>query len=121
MAKKIRPFELEIKLAKLHQNYAALRGQVHGLGYVLAGTVQKRQYRCGKPNCRCVTQGLLHGPYHQWTRKVRGKTVNINLDPTVAQQVQEWIQNNRKLRQLCYQMEQTSLAVLQTRTRLGKI
>jgi hypothetical protein len=121
MAKKNRPFDVEIKRAKLRQNYAALKAQVQALGYVLSGTVQKRQYRCGKPNCRCVTQGLLHGPYDQWTRKIRGKTVNINLDPESAQQVREWIQNNRKLRQLCHQLEKTSLAVLQTRPRMDKI
>jgi len=76
--------------------------------------VQRRQYQCGKPNCRCVTEGILHGPYYQWTRKVNGKAVNINLDTASAQQVKEWIQNNRKLSKLCRRLEKTSLAVLKT-------
>lgn len=82
--------------------------------YVLPGSVQKREFRCGKPNCRCMTQGTLHGPYIQWTRKVSGKTVNINLDPESAQQVQECIKNNRELRRLIQKMEKVSLAILQT-------
>jgi hypothetical protein len=61
-----------------------------------------------------VTEGILHGPYYQWTRKVNGKAVNINLDTASAQQVKEWIQNNRKLSKLCRRLEKTSLAVLKT-------
>jgi hypothetical protein len=25
-----------------------------------------------------MTKGILHGPYDQWTRKIGGKTVNLN-------------------------------------------
>ena len=108
------------RLAKLRQDYELAQSQIQALGYVLPGTVQKRQYRCGKPNCHCAIQGLLHGPYYQWTRKIAGKTVNINLDPQSAARVKEWIQNNRKLRRLCHRLEQTSVAVLQTSTNMEK-
>jgi hypothetical protein len=108
------------KLARVRQDYARAKAQIQALGYVLAGTVQKRQYRCGKPNCRCATTGRLHGPYYQWTRKINGKTVNINLDRVSAQQVKQWIQNNRKLRQLCRRLEKTSLAVLATTLSMNK-
>ncbi len=107
-------------LAKLRQDYQALKAQVQLLGYVIPGTVEKRLYRCGKPNCRCMTQGLLHGPYHQWTRKIRGKTVNINLDLESAKTVKEWIQNNRKLRALCRRLEKISLAALQISLNVNK-
>jgi len=110
----------EAKLAKLRQDYEAAKAKIQALGYVLPGTVQKRQYRCGKPNCRCVTEGILHGPYYQWTRKVSGKTVNINLDTESTKKVKEWIQNNRNLRKLCRRLEKASLAVLQTTTNMGK-
>jgi hypothetical protein len=67
-----------------------------------------------------MTKGNLHGPYYQWIRKINGKTVNINLDYESAKRVKEWIQNNRKLRKLCHRLEKTSLAVLQTNTRMRK-
>lgn len=108
------------QLAQLRQDYEALKAQIQALGYVLPGSVQTRQYRCGKSSCHCMTQGLLHGPYVQWTRKVNGKTVNINLNPESAQTVQEWIQNNRKLRQLCHQLEKTSLKALHASTNMDK-
>jgi hypothetical protein len=117
MAEKNAPSGSVAKLARLRQNYQTVQAQVQSLGYVLPGTVQKRHYRCGKPNCHCA-KGLLHGPYYQWTRKVRGKTVNVNLDQASAAQVKGWIQNNRKLRQLCHQLERTSLAVLKASTKM---
>ena len=46
------------------------------VGFVLPGTMTERLARCGKPNCRCHAEPpVLHGPYHQWTRKVTAKTV----------------------------------------------
>jgi hypothetical protein len=114
------PSASETRLAKLRRDYEAAKAQIQALGYVIPGSVQKRQYRCGKPNCRCMTKGILHGPYYQWTRKISGKTVNINLDIESAKKVKEWIQNNRTLRKLCRRLEKTSLAVLQTNTTMGK-
>ena len=114
MAKEHSELESEAKLAKLRQDYEGTKAQIQTLGYVVPGTLQKRQYSCGKPNCRCMTQNILHGPYFQWTRKINGKTVNLNLDDESATLVKAWIQNNRKLRQLCRRLEKTSLAILQT-------
>lgn len=119
-SKKPMPSASETKLAKLRRDYEAAKAQIQALGYVIPGTVQRRLYSCGKSNCRCVTQGILHGPYYQWTRKVSGKTVNINLDVESAKKVKEWIQNDRDLRQLCRRLERTSLAVLQTSTSMCK-
>ena len=112
MAKKVRR-QSEKRLARLGEAYGQLKQQIAELGYVVPGSVQKRAYRCGKPNCRCMTAGILHGPYYQWTRKIKGKTVNINLDGEAAAIVQEWIHNNRKLRDLHTRLEKTSLEVLQ--------
>ncbi len=108
------------KLESLRQDYQKLKEQLAESGYVVPGTVQKRSYRCGKPNCRCTTQGILHGPYYQWTRKIKGRTVNINLDRDAAAIVKEWIQNNRKLKRLCTRLEKTSLEVLQMMANVRK-
>jgi hypothetical protein len=68
-----------------------------------------------------VLKGILSGPYYPWTRKIRGKTVNTNLDQEFARKVKEWIQNNRKLRKLCHRLEKNSLAALQTGTNVKKL
>jgi hypothetical protein len=109
------------QLQRLQQDYDQLKQEIVALGHVVPGSVQKREYRCGKPNCRCMTEGILHGPYYQWTRKIRGTTVNINLEKQAAITVQEWIRNNRKLRKLCSNLEKKSLAMLKIIANLRKI
>jgi hypothetical protein len=104
--------QIERRLQGLRKDYETLKTKITALGYVVTGSIQKRQYSCGKPNCRCVTEGILHGPYYQWTRKIGGKTVNVNLERDAAMTVKEWIKNNRKLRKLCTSLEKKSLAVL---------
>jgi len=120
MPKKKLPSGSENKLARLSQEYEAIKAQFQALGYVLPGSVQKRLYRCGKPNCRCATEGILHGPYYQWTRKIGGKTVNLNLDLESVERVQEWIKNNRNLRTLCHRLQKTSLDMLRASKTLDK-
>ena len=111
----------QIKLAKLHQDYQKSKEQMQALGHVLPGSLQKRSYSCGNPNCRCMAKGMLHGPYYQWTRKVAGKTVNINLDKDTAQLVTKWIANNRSFRQLYTKLQKISLEVLRTTSHLEKL
>ena len=66
--------------------------------------------RAGKPNCRCqATPPQLHGPYYQWTRKVRGKTVTVRLTEQQAERVRDWIENGRQLDRIVVEMETLSL------------
>jgi hypothetical protein len=53
----------------------------------------------------------LHGPYFQWTRKVRGKTVTVRLTEHEAKMLQDWIANGRQLDKLVAQMEVVSYRI----------
>ena len=55
---------------------AEISARLAGVGFALPGTLADRMTRCGHPGCRChADPPRLHGPYHQWTRKIDGKTV----------------------------------------------
>lgn len=70
----------------------------------------RRFMPCGTPGCGChTTTAKLHGPYYQWTRKVRGKTVTVRLSAQQAKLVQAWIANGRRLDRIIAQMEKRSL------------
>ena len=65
--------------------------------------------RCCSPGCAChADPDKRHGPYWQYTRKVRNKTVTRRLTPAQAALYQEWIANERVLRGLLAQMQQIS-------------
>jgi hypothetical protein len=52
------------------------------IGFCLPRTITIRHALCGKPGCACAADRRpLHGPYIQWTRTVKGKTVTRLLTP----------------------------------------
>jgi len=51
----------------------------------------------------------LHGPYHQWTLRVRGKTKTVRLTEDQARLCEEWIANHRKLKCIVRRMQAMSL------------
>jgi len=97
-------------MADSQQQYDALKQAVGSLGFVRPGSVVRRFMPCGNPGCRCMADPpQLHGPYYQWSYKVRGKTVSLRLNEAQARLCAEWLQNHRQLRVLVRRMEALSL------------
>ena len=81
-------------------------------GPALPGTLTVRSYACGKRRCRCHDDPpQLHGPYHQWTRKINGKTVTRILTDDQLADYGPWFDNHRRLRELVTELEELSLAI----------
>ena len=91
------------------------RQQLHHLGYFLKGTVLKRMMKCGHPNCACQRDpSRRHGPYFEWTYKVKGKTVNVKLSPQTAPLYRAATQQHRQLKAALGRMERLSRTALAT-------
>ena len=91
---------------------AAIAAQIAGLaqaGFILPGTLTERMTRCGYANCRCrADPPQLHGPYHQWTRRINGKTVTRILTDDQLADYQPWLDNQRRLHALITELETLS-------------
>jgi hypothetical protein len=88
---------------------ARIARELAAIGFALPGTVTERHTRCGHPNCRChADPPQLHGPYHQWTRKIGGKTVTRILTDDQLADYQPWFDNQRRLRALINELETLS-------------
>lgn len=89
------------------------RQELHQLGYFLKGTVLKRMMKCGHPNCACQRDtSRRHGPYFEWTYKVKGKTVNVKLSPQAAPLYQAATKQHRKLKAALARLERLSRTAL---------
>jgi len=89
------------------------RQELHQLGYFLKGTVLKRMMKCGHPNCACQRDAAhRHGPYFEWTYKVKGKTVNVKLTPQTAPLYQAATKQHRQLKAALARMERLSRTAL---------
>jgi hypothetical protein len=102
----------QANLARLSQDYAQVRAELAEIGYILQGSVTQRRIPCGKVACACTTDvGAWHGPYIQWSRRTRGRTVSAYLTPEQAALCREWIDNNRKLDKIIGRMLKLSLRI----------
>jgi len=89
------------------------RQELLQLEYFLKGTVLKRMMKCGQPNCACHRDATQrHGPYFEWTYKVKGKTVNVKLSPQAAPLYQNATKQHRKLKAALTRLERLSRIAL---------
>ena len=99
---------------RLRQAYARLARSLANVGYIFPGSVTKRFIPCGKSSCRCAADlDKRHGPYYEWTRKVRGKTATVRLTAEQARLYQEWIENRRGLKKILARMQAMSIRAAQ--------
>jgi hypothetical protein len=85
------------------------------LGFTLPGTITTRTVTCGRATCRCATDpDQRHGPYIQWSRTIKGRTINKMLTPEQLETYQPWIDNQRRLRDLAHQLETLSIQAMRT-------
>jgi len=79
-----------------------LRSQLPNLEEVLRGSLVTRYRRCGHPNCRCARKGDRgHGPsYYLMVTIAPGKTVQVYIPKEQKREVEVWIDNFRRARQI---------------------
>jgi hypothetical protein len=91
---------------------AEIAAEIAGLGFALPGTLTERAMRCGHQRCRCrADPPRLHGPYHQWTRRIDGKTVTRILSDDQLADYRPWFDNHKRLRTLVAELEALSQAI----------
>ena len=89
--------------------FKTLKASLVDLGPLRRGTLLRRFVPCGKPSCRCqANPPQLHGPYYEWSRKVKGKTVTVRVTPEQARLLKQWIANARRLDEIVDEMQRIS-------------
>jgi hypothetical protein len=89
--------------------FKTLKASLADLGPFRRGTVLRRLVSCGKAGCRCrANPPQLHGPYYEWTRKVKGKTVTVRVSKEQARLLKQWIANARRLDKILVDMQRVS-------------
>ena len=95
------------------QRFRQALQELQQLDYFLKGTVLKRMMKCGRPQCACRRDpAKRHGPYFEWTYKVKGKTVNVKLSPQAAPYYKAATKQHRKLKIVLARLERLSKTAL---------
>jgi len=85
-------------------------------GPVLAASLVLLNKRCGKPSCRCHHGGPLHQAYHITFRE-GGKSRTAYVSKDLLTEVQEWMQEHRRLKALLQEVNLLSLALIRGHVR----
>ena len=98
------------KIIRLMARYDALVAQLSKTGLILQGTITERSIESGED------KEIIYGPYYQWTRKIRQKTVTVNLSRSQAMAYQKAIENNKKMEKIIREMRTLSIKILEATT-----
>ena len=79
----------------------AVRRELAEIGDLRPGSLVPNYRKCGKPNCRCATEGDPgHGPHWILTHKVKGKTRTRVISPSEVEKTRAQIAECQRLRRL---------------------
>lgn len=84
---------------------------------VLAASLSSYAHRCGRRTCRCHHGGPLHSAQHVTYSGPGNKTQTVYVPKELLPEVQAWIADHKKLKQLLKEIQQLSLALIRTHTR----
>lgn len=91
--------------------YRRLAKSLADIGIICHGTIMPRVIL--RPEAGADGRPKRYGPYCQWTRKIAGRTVNLNLSKSRSNIYAAAISNHRRLERTLSQMRQLSLRILE--------
>jgi len=86
------------------------------LGPFLEGSLTVSTKRCGRPTCRCATEGPLHETA-LLTWKEDGTTRTLHVPIALREDVAAWVDEAKRLKQLSHEMSMAQRAFLIARRR----
>jgi hypothetical protein len=103
------PTNPERELARLRARLDEQAQELTRVGFRLKGSLLQRFNRCGTAGCSCKADPpQLHGPYWQWTSKVKGKTVTRVLKEEEVSRYREWMENARRFDEIVRNLQALS-------------
>jgi hypothetical protein len=99
-----------VDVPSLVADYERLKKVLAGVGLIAQGTIIPR--RITKPDPSDRRKKKSYGPYYQWTMKIKGRTVTINLSPSQVREFKKAIANNRKIENTLTRMRELSEQIL---------
>ena len=97
------------QLAELRARFRTKADKLPELAFLLKGSLLQRFKRCSSPGCAChADPPRLHGPYWQWTAKIKGKTVTRILSEQQVSRYREWMGNAQRFDQIVQELYELS-------------
>jgi len=83
---------------------------LQNIGPILKASVCRRNYLCGKANCRC-TKGYLHSDLII-TRKINGKTQTTKVPKIQESEILKRVQNWKEMNKILHNITSTQVRII---------
>ncbi len=95
------------------QRIVVLKHRIAAIDLVCAGTLLERTKVCGKPSCRCASDGeARHGPYYEWNRRLQGRLHHRAVTPDQARVITRAMRDYQRLLALLEDWEHESARII---------
>lgn len=95
---------------RFQQRRSAKLKQLSACKPFIVGSLCKVKRRCGNPECRCA-KGEPHEA-HVLTYKVKGKTKTVHVPKEQVEEVRQWVNEHKRIKQLIREISDLSLMVV---------
>ena len=88
------------------KNVARIKKQLADLGACIPGSLSQQWNICGNPDCKCKdpVNPQKHGPYHQLSFSIKGKSSTFFIKDKDLPEVKRRIENYKEFKNICVEL-----------------
>jgi Na+/phosphate symporter len=101
-------------MSKLKKSIIKIRRELTELGLMLPGGISKQWYICRKKGCRCMDteNPRKHGPYHQLSYRIAGKSSTMIVKDEDLREAKKLIKNHQRFKELNKELLKAHVALI---------
>jgi Na+/phosphate symporter len=89
-------------MSKFKKKIREIQKELNSLGLMLPGGIGTQWYSCQKKGCKCMDSEnpKKHGPYHQLSYRIAGKSSTMIIKDKDLKLAQKFIENHQRFKEL---------------------
>ncbi len=101
-------------MSKHNSRIKEIEKELRALGPILPGGISEQWYTCKKKGCKCMDENdpHKHGPYHQLSYSISGKSSSMIIKPEDLDLAKEYVRNNQRFKVLNMELLKANVEVL---------
>jgi hypothetical protein len=111
-----------MQIEKLQKRIEKIKTELHLIGEMRPGSLNKQYTKCGRANCRCqdLKNPKRHGPYYQLSYVHHGKSTTQFIKGMHVKEVKTQLANYKKFRALTAEWIDIALDLAKTKLKIDK-
>ena len=103
-------------MLELKKEIRRIQKELKDLGLILPGGISTQWYTCRKKECKCMDKKNpeKHGPYHQLSYRIAGKSSTMIIKNKDLKFAQKGIENHQRFKELNKELLKANVALIRS-------